>query len=306
MRVFDRATKSVQRDRAASMSDSNSYDYLRNEMARRLVDRVLDINRKFPVTVDLGCGSGHIGKFLGDKGGVEHLIQLELSEKALTRDTHAPPNDDIGEPVPDTRTSWLSVADEEFLPLAPNSVDLVVSNLSLHWVNDLPGCLAQIHKALKPDGCFLACLLGGETIQELRSSLALADMERLGGVRSHCSPFVRLSDCGSLLSSAGFNLPTVDSDAVNIPYPDMFTLCHHLQGMGETNAGVDRSLPMSRDSLLAAASIYESLYADEDGVVPTTFEVMYLIGWKPHDSQQKPNKRGTAIKSIKDGLSEEA
>lgn len=299
--VFNRNMKVAQRDRAATMPDSQDYDYLRNEVAKRLVDRLLDINRKFPVAVDLGCGSGHVSKLLGERGGVEKLIQLEMSPSALKRDFQISKSD-YPEAVPPTRTEWYSVADEEYLPLKPNSVDLVISSMSLHWVNDLPGCLDQIYKALKPDGAFLCALLGGETLQELRSSLALADMERLGGVRPHVSPFVRLSDCGNLLGEAGFNLPTVDSDALTVPYPDMFTLVDHLKGMAETNANIDRELPMSKDSLLASASIYESMYADEDGIVPATFEVMYMIGWKPHASQQTPDRRGSAKSSIKDAL----
>lgn len=297
--MFNRQMKEAQREKAATMSDSKEFDYLRSEVARRLAERLLDITRKFPVAVDLGCGTGHIRKHLGDRGGIENFVQLELSPSALKRD-FSMPKADYPEAAPDTRTEWYGVADEEFLPLQPNSVDLVISSMSLHWVNDLPGCLKQIHKALKPDGVFLCAMLGGETLQELRSSLALADMERLGGVRPHVSPFVRLSDCGNLLSEAGFNLPTVDSDALSVPYPDMFTLVDHLKGMAESNANIDRTLPMSKDSLLAAASIYESMYADEDGIIPATFEVMYMIGWKPHVSQQKPDRRGSAKGSIRD------
>lgn len=300
MNVFNRDVKRLQRDRAAKLHNSSDYDYLKNEVARRLVDRLLDIKKEFPVTVDLGCGSGHIGKFLGERGKVQNLIQLEWNPSTLTRDIVDNHAQHPGEPVPATRTSWYGVADEEFIPLQPNSVDLVISALALHWVNDLPSCFAQIHKALKPDGCFIAALLGGETLQELRSSLALADMERLGGVRPHVSPFTRLADCGNLLSGAGFNLTTVDSDALTVPYPDMFTLIDHLQGMGEQNASVNRDLPMNRDSLLAAAAAYEALYVDEDGVLPATFEVLYLIGWKAHDSQPKPLQRGSAVKSLKE------
>jgi len=166
-------------------------------------------------------------------------------------------------------------------------------------VNDLPDALEQIRKALKPDGVFMGAMLGGETLQELRSCLALADTERKGGVQPHLSPFVRLKDAADLLSNAGFAIPTIDTEAITVSFPDMFTLMHHLQGMAEQNApiGVPRS---SRDVFLAAASAYQALYADDEGVIPATFQVVYMIGWGPHESQPKPMARGGATSKLQD------
>jgi len=297
MQVFDSSVKRIQRDVAASRPNSTEFDYLKNEVSRRLADRVLDLSKKdFPVCVDVGCGTGWLGKFLGNNGNIRTLIQMEKSEKMLSRDLGKP---SPFEPIPPMRTTHNVVCSEEFLPLAPNSVDLALSSMSLHWVNDLPDALEQIRKSLKPDGVFMGAMLGGETLQELRSCLALADTERKGGVQPHLSPFVRLKDAADLLSNAGFTMPTIDTEALTVSFPDMFTLLHHLQGMAEQNApvGVPRS---SRDVFLAAASAYEALYADDHGVIPATFQVVYMIGWAPHESQPKPLARGSGRSKLQD------
>jgi len=188
----------------------------------------------------------------------------------------------------------------EFFPFGPESVDLVISSMSAHWVNDLPGYFTSVRKSLKPDGAFLCAMLGGETLQELRSALAVAEQERIGGVRPHISPFAKIRDAGNLLQSAGFSLPTVDSESITCMYPDMFTLLDHLQGMGETNAIADisPSVNLQSDSLMAAAAAYQELYADENGLIPATFEVIYVIGWSPHESQPKGLERGSATSHL--------
>lgn len=306
--VFNRKVKRIQRDHASTLG--YEFDYLRDEISRCLVDRLLDIKVKdHSVCVDVGCGTGNIGKQLGDKSEIKSLIHLELSRGMLLRDLK-----DIGfaksgarlkkfgylADVPSYRKTYHVVADEEYLPLQPNSVDIALSCLSMHWVNDLPGLLSQIERSLKPNGLFLGAMLGGSTLQELRSAFTVADLERRGGVSPHISPFTESRDIGDLLSTAGFNLPTVDTDIMEIPYPDMFTLIDHLKGMGESNAPVTPSPFVSRDVFLAAASAYDSLYSDEDGFIPATFQVFYMIGWKRHESQQKPMKRGSATHSFKD------
>lgn len=304
MNVFDRTMKREQRDLAATRPDSAKFDYLKDEVARRLVDRVLDISKRdFPVAVDLGCGNGHIGRFLGDKGAVQTLIQAELSAKSLKRDLFSSAPGQVversGEPIPDYRQTYNVVCDEEFVPLPARSVDLLLSSLALHWVNDLPGCLEQVRKSLKPDGVFLGAMLGGDTLQELRSSLALADMERGGGVRPHLSPFAQIRDCADLLTNAGFGVPTVDTESVRIPYPDMFTLIDHLQGMGEQNAPLLHA-NTDRDTLMAAASIYEQMYGTPDGNIEATFQIVYMIGWGPAESQPKPSRRGSGRSRLSD------
>lgn len=192
------------------------------------------------------------------------------------------------------------VADEEQLDLEPASYDLVISSMSLHWVNDLPGLFARVRQALRPDGVFICSMLGGETLQELRSAFAIADQERLGGVTPHVSPFVRMRDCGSLLSSAGFALPAVDYETITTKYPDMFTLMEHLRAMGEANAALERARSVPREVFLGAAAAYQSLFGDKEGLITATFQVFYLIGWAPARSQPRPLQRGTATASLKD------
>ncbi|CAM9587522.1 unnamed protein product [Ascophyllum nodosum] len=192
------------------------------------------------------------------------------------------------------------LADEEFLPFPPGSFDLVLSNLALHWVNDLPGALIQIKQALKPDGAFIGAMLGGTTLTELRSCILLAEQDREGGQSIHTSPAAHVADCGSLLQSAGFSLPTVDQDTIQVAYPNAFALMEHLQGMGESNAATNRRPRVSRETLLAAAAAYQALYGEEDGTVQATFQIVYMIGWAPHESQPQPKRRGSGKARIGD------
>lgn len=195
------------------------------------------------------------------------------------------------------------VLDEEELPFEENSVDCIVSSTSLHWTNDLPGALIQIQRSLKPDGVFVGSLYGGDTLFELRTSLQLAEQEREGGISPRVSPMTDTRDCASLLSRAGFSIPTVDVDEVSVAYPSIYELMHDLRDMGESNAVINRRHVLQRDTLLAAGSIYQALHGDEmDGTVPATFAIIYVIGWKPDESQRKPLERGTASKSMKDVL----
>lgn len=299
MKIFNRNTKRIQREKLVTFGVLDQYDYLKMEVARRVADRILDIKRQFTVCVDVGCGNRYISKFVGGKGNIQKLIQMELSEKLMLHNINVPrdPNSP-GDSKPSSRRDYCVVADEEFLPLLPGSVDLVVSSMSMHWVNDLPGMLTQIRQSLKPDGVFIGAMLGGETLQEMRSAFALADLERLGGVSPHVSPFAKLRDCGDLLTRAGFTLPAVDSDMLDIPYPDMHTLMEHLKGMGENMATLDTRKHVSRDTFLATSSIFESMYSEEDGAIPVTFEVLYMVGWAPADTQKKPLKRGSASHRI--------
>lgn len=182
---------------------------------------------------------------------------------------------------------------------------MVVSNLALHWFNDLPGIFRSINSFLKPDGVFLASLFGGETLYELRSSLHLANQERRGGMSSHLSPFTKIRDIGALLNRAGFTMLTIDTDDMVIGYPSMFELINDLRAMGESNAAFNRPLTISRDVLLAASSIYEEMYpkmnpeTNEKGV-HATYQIIFFIAWKKHESQPKPMERGSANASFKD------
>lgn len=181
----------------------------------------------------------------------------------------------------------------------------MISNLALHWFNDLPGIFKSVNNCLKPDACFLASIFGSETLYELRSSLHLAEQERRGGLSPHISPFTKIRDIGSLLNRAGFTMLTIDTDEMVIGYPSMFELLHDLKGMGESNAAYNRPLTVSRDVLLAASTIYDEMYqkknpeTGEKGV-HATFQVLYFIAWKKHASQPQPLERGSANVSLKD------
>jgi SAM-dependent methyltransferase len=193
--------------------------------------------------------------------------------------------------------------DEELLPFADSSFDLAVSNLSLHWVNDLPGALLQLRRALKPDGLFIGAMLGGETLFELRRCLMEAELDLTGGVTARISPFAEVRDAGGLLQRAGFTLPVVDSDTITVTYESAFKLMADLRGMGETNAGLNRRRhPTPRALMVDAARRYAELYSEPDGRVTATFQILYLAGWAPHESQQKPMKPGTAQIRLADAL----
>jgi len=190
---------------------------------------------------------------------------------------------------------------DEELPLdfEPDSLDLVVSSLSLHWVNDLPGCFKSIINCLRPDGVFIGSMYGGETLYELRSSLQLAELERKGGIAPHISPFTQIRDVGALLNRAGFTMLTIDTDEIVVGYPSIFELMEDLKGMAENNAAFNRPLHLSRDTLMSAAAIYRDLYGKPEGI-SATFQIIYFVGWKPAPNQPKPLKRGSGNVSLKD------
>ena len=184
------------------------------------------------------------------------------------------------------------------IPLPSQSMDCVLSSLSLHWENDLPGALAEIRRVLKPDGVFLAACLGGESLAELRSAFVAAEMERSGGVSPHVSPMLGVSDAGNLLAEAGFGIPTADCEQFTIEYPGPAAVMEHLQAMGENGAAVAARGGVRRDLLLAAMAAYSGMYGNADGSVPLTFEVIYMIGWEPAASQPRPLARGSVPKGF--------
>nr|XP_055229507.1 arginine-hydroxylase NDUFAF5, mitochondrial isoform X2 [Gorilla gorilla gorilla] len=258
---------------------------LKKQVGSRIADRVYDIPRNFPLALDLGCGRGYIAQYL-NKETIGKFFQADIAENALKN------------PL-ETEIPTVSVlADEEFLPFKENTFDLVVSSLSLHWVNDLPRALEQIHYILKPDGVFIGAMFGGDTLYELRCSLQLAETEREGGFSPHISPFTAVNDLGHLLGRAGFNTLTVDTDEIQVNYPGMFELMEDLQGMGESNCAWNRKALLHRDTMLAAAAVYREMYRNEDGSVPATYQIYYMIGWKYHESQARPAERGSATVSF--------
>nr|CAG4650311.1 EOG090X09JT [Sida crystallina] len=288
MNVFDRKTKKLQKERAAMDSDYQTFNYLKDEVGYRLADRIFDINKQFPIAVDLGCGFGHASQHL-NRDTIGKLIMCDQSELVLAKAA-----------VPDDIPLQKLIVDEENLPFEENSVDLVLSSLSLHWVNQLPSTFQQIHRCLKNDGVFIGCLFGGETLFELRGALQLAEIEREGGFAAHISPFAQVRDIGSLLNRAGFTMLTIDTDEIRVGFPSIFELMNDLKGMGESNASWIRKAHLHRDTMFAASAIYKELYGNADGSIPATFQIIYMIGWKPDPSQPKALERGSGNVSLKD------
>ena len=281
--IFDRALIRARRRRAAAMEPAT---FLIDHIAGDLADRVAVVLRRFELALDLGTPSEAVRAALARLSSVGTIVA-------------AAPQPDIAAP----RAGALIVADEEALPFADGTLDLVVSALALQLVNDLPGTLVQIRRALKPDGLFLAALLGGETLNELRQSFAAAESEVEGGVSPRVAPFADLRDLGALLQRAGFALPVADADRLAVRYDSAFALMHDLRRMGATNALVDRRrTPLRRATLMRMAEIYAQRFADADGRLRATFEIVWLSGWAPHPGQQQPLKPGTAKARLADAL----
>jgi len=280
--------KSLMRQRLARAyaKPGEGADFLVNPATQDLLERLSAIERRFPVAVALFGQTGALASGLAATGKADAILALERVEAAVRL---------AGVPG--------AVADEEALPLADGSVDLVASVLALHWANDLPGALAQIRRALRPDGLFLASLLGGGTLAELRHALAAAEAELGGGAAPRILPFADLRDIGALLQRAGFALPVTDRDTLTVRYGSAFDLFADLKAMGATSPLAERPRrPASRRLFARTAEIYRERFADPDGRLPATFDVVSLSGWAPHESQQKPARRGSAQVSLADVL----
>lgn len=285
--VFDRSRVRLHRDRAAR--DTGSHAFLFDEVAGRLNDRLLDISREFESVLELGCRAGQAAGSIGALRSAASVTRCDLSFQMARRAGRG-----------------ALVADEEFLPFAAGAFDLIVSNLALHWTNDLPGALIQAQRALRPDGLFMASVLGEDTLTELRECLMEAEIEISGGVSPRVSPFAALRDLGGLLQRAGFALPVVDRDRIVVTYDNAMKLLADLRGMGETNALVEQKRTFTgRRVIMRAAEIYHRRYAGADGRVPATFSVLYLHGWAPAPSQQKPLSPGSATARLADALESE-
>ncbi len=293
--IFDRRTVRRHRDRAAR--HFADHDFLFREVAERLVERLDDIQRTFPRVLDIGARTGLMTPLLAEREGVETIVQCDLSP-TMIRAARA-------RPCAKGPARLVAVADEEALPFADGSFDLIVSCLSLHWTNDLPGALLQARRALKPDGLFLAAILGGETLVELRRALIEAEVAETGGAGPRVSPFADVRDAGALLQRAGFALPVVDADKITVSYENALDLMRDLRGMGEANAIAERRKDFTRRStLLRAAAIYEDMFADA-GRMPATFQVVNLTAWAPHPGQPKALKPGSAVHRLSEALGAE-
>jgi NADH dehydrogenase [ubiquinone] 1 alpha subcomplex assembly factor 5 len=282
--VFDRRMLRLHRSRMASVL--HDFDFLIREAARRLVERLGDVRREFPIALELGCHTGQLAAALRGNRQVGELIQADLSYD-MARHAHGP----------------RLVADEEALPFGPSCLDLVISCFSLHWVNDLPGTLAQVRYALKPDGLFLAIMPGGSTLFELREALLRAELDVRGGAGLRVSPFVDVRQGGMLLQRAGFALPVVDVETVTVTYDHPLKLMAELRGMGEANALVQRGRdPLGHATLWRACEIYRERFGDRAQRIPATFQLLTLSGWAPDPSQPLPIRRGSGQVSLAEAL----
>jgi SAM-dependent methyltransferase len=283
--IFDRALIRRRQRRAAALGPAT---FLLDRVADDFAERLQAVLRQFDVAVDLGSPGKTVRAALVGLRSIGTIVA-----------TSAIPNLAICA----NQMERLVVADEEALPFRDTSLDLVVSALALQFVNDLPGALVQIRRALKPDGLFLAALIGGETLTELRQAFATAESDVEGGVSPHVAPFGDLRDLGALLQRAGFALPVTDTDRLVVRYDTVFGLMHDLRRMGATNALLDRRrTPLRRATLLRMAEIYTQRFTDADGRVRATFEIVWLSGWAPHPRQQQPLKPGSASTRLADAL----
>jgi NADH dehydrogenase [ubiquinone] 1 alpha subcomplex assembly factor 5 len=282
--IFDLDLLDQRRTRAAAAAAS--HDFLLDRVANDLTDRLALIQRRFPQALDLGAHHGLLGTRLRLTAGIEVFTALEPNALLLAQ---CPP--------PKLQASL------EELPLAEASLDLIVSGLSLQWVNDLPGALIQINRALKPDGLFLGALLGGATLHELRQAWLMAETEVTGGASPRVAPFADVRDLGTLVQRAGFALPVVDSDTVSVTYADPLSLMREIKAMGASNMLTDRRrAPVTRRLLLRAAEIYAERFALPNGRIPATFEILTITAWRPDPSQPKALKPGSASVSLADVL----
>ena len=280
--VFDRQLLRLRRARARAVGPAT---FLLDRVVAELSERLDPVMRTFNIAVDLGTPTDAVRRALAVSGKVGTLIAAEPDATQLS-------------------DAFLRVAaDEEALPFADGSLDLVVSALALQFVNDLPGTLIQIRRALKPDGLLLTALIGGDSLIELREAFAQAESEIEGGLSPRVAPFADLRELGALMQRAGFALPVVDSDRLTVRYDSPFALMRDLRAMGATNILSERRrVPLKRKTLQRMAQIYAERFADPDGRMRATFEIAWLSGWVPHESQQKPLKPGSATQRLADAL----
>ncbi len=260
--LFDRRARRRHRDRAAGLG---GVEFLHREVADRLIERLEDVARQFHVALDLGVHHGPLSRALAGRSGIERVVGADPSSGFLAQ-----------------LNGMRVAADPDLLPFGDSSFDLVASILELHWAGDLPGALVQIRRILKPGGLFLAAMLGGSTLAELRTALIEAESVEEGGASPRVSPAAELGDVAGLLLRTGFAMPVADAEKITVTYPDALALMRDLRGMGETNALTARRRTTLRRATLARATL---LYAEQfglpDGRIPATFEILFLTGWAP-------------------------
>lgn len=280
--IFDRTLLQTRRRRA--VVGIGDYDYLLRTVADDIADRLSMVTREFPLALNWGCHNG--------------LVTRALNElKTIGTVVSADPLVEMVDQAPGLKV----VADEELFPFAAESFDLIVSALSLQWVNDLPGALIQLRAGLKPDGAFVAAILGGGSLAELRHVFLIAEEELYGGASPRVAPFADVRDFGHLLQRAGFALPVTDRDVLKVRFNSAMDLMRELKAMGASNVLTNRlRVPRSKALFERVNELYSELYSDDDGRVFASFEMIYLMGWAPHPDQQKPLRPGSAAVSLKD------
>jgi SAM-dependent methyltransferase len=282
--LFDRGL--LRRRRSRFAGEIGQHEFLLDRVATEIAERIEAILREFPLALDLGAFNGVLGRKVGGLPSVGAMIYAE-SAPGLARLCPRP----------------AVVCDEDLLPFRDASLSLVVSGLALHRVNDLPGALIQIRRALRPDGLFLGAALGGRSLHELRQSLLEAEAEEEGGASPRIAPFADVRDYGGLLQRAGFALPVTDADLLTVIYPSPRDLMVEIRALGGGNVlAARRKEPLPRRTLQRAEEIYRSRFGTGDGRIKASFEIVYLSGWAPHESQQQPLKPGSAAQRLADAL----
>lgn len=284
--IFDQDLIRTRRNRIAALGAAQEADFLLARVADDFVERLGIVRREFPLAASIGAYHGLLAERLRQLPNIGEIIDVDSSVHCLGLSA--------GQKI---------AAEDDALPFAAQSLDLAVSGLSLQLVNDLPGVLVQINRALKPDGLFLAALLGGETLKELREAWILAEEELFGGASPRVAPFADVRELGRLLQRAGFALPVADSDVVRVTYESPVALMRDLKAMAASNMLIERRrTPVSRRLLFRAAEVYQERFGLPDGRIPATFEIITLTGWVPHESQQKPLAPGSAQVRLSDVL----
>ncbi|MBT6035526.1 MAG: methyltransferase domain-containing protein [Kordiimonadaceae bacterium] len=278
--IFNRTLLQLRRENCAENFEKHAF--LNHEISQQLIDNLQDIKRDFKTVLNMNVRGEALRTHLQDSFIFNQDISFNMVRQSKTCSIQG---------------------DEEFLPVKHQSLDLALSCLNLHWVNDLPGALLQIFRSLKPDGLFLGAMFGGGSLNELRSSMLKADIDHRGGSSPHISPFMDIRDAGSLLQRAGFSLPVASTEQITVTYSDAFSLMKDLKGMGENNALIKGFKGLSsRGLMMKVAEYYQDDFANADGRIPATFDIIYLQGWAPHESQQQPLKPGSAKMALKDAL----
>jgi len=285
--IFDRGLINRRLDRAwANARGQAQADFLLVRAADDLHDRLSLVKRRFALAADFGTPGPHGAAAVAATGQADCIIRVGPTEASLGTGGFLP-----------------VVGDLERLPAADGRLDLAISLLALQTVNDLPGALVQMRRALKDDGLLIVAMIGGETLTELRQSLTIAESEILGGASPRVAPFVDVRALGGLAQRAGLALPVVDLDRVVVRYPDVFALFADLRAMGGASALQARSRkPLRRDVLLRAAAVYAERFADPDDRLRATFDLVWLAAWAPHESQPKPLEPGSAKVRLEDAL----